>query len=466
MEGGPAGTLHSAGDGAMSGATQRFINYAEGANEENMKIRIFNTSIYIHLIISIIVIIILEICFFLFFNGILNIAEDRIIAAKIVYQFTVASTILTILTTPYNAIINAHENMKYYSIVGMILTLIKLLIAITIIYVSCDKLILYGFLMMSITLINYIIVGTYCYNKYPECRLNIKKYYDKNVVKNMFNFASYTFLTTASSMFSVYGGNIVINNFFGTTINAAQGVASQISGQLMVFSNNMLMAVNPVIGKKAGAKDFSSMIKYALSSSKFSYFILLLFASPFIIETHWIMKFWLKNIPEWAIVFCRLEILRKLLDQLLVGLRNSIISEGSIGRYSLIQSILYVLPLPITWTLFHFQFSPIWLYIIWILFLNLLASYNILRQAILHCHLNIKDFYNNLILRTFTPTIIIFITGLIPYYIFQESFIRIMLTLIFTTISFLISVWYIGFSKEEKKIVLNIFESIKNKIKK
>ena len=268
-------------NGGMAGATQRFINYAEGAGLKENKIKIFNASISIHLGISLISFVVLEIAFFLFFNGILNIPTDRIYAAKWIYQFSVLSTILTIQTTPYNALINAHEDLKYYSIVGFIFTFIKLIIAILIVYISTDKLILYGILTTISCLLNIIIVQTFCRFHYDECIFSPRKYFDKNIAKEMLSYASYTFLTTITSASSVYGGNIVVNNFFGTSINAAQGVASQISGQLMVFPNNLLMAINPIIGKSAGNKDYNSMIKYALTSSKLSFFILLFFCNTF-----------------------------------------------------------------------------------------------------------------------------------------------------------------------------------------
>ena len=450
-------------NGAMGGSTQRFINYAEGSGQLSEKKKIVNASIIIHLFISLIALVVFEIAYFIFFNGVLNIPEGRIYAAKWIYQFTVISTLLTIQTTPYNALINAHEDLKFYSIVGAVFTLIKLTIAIIIIYSNYDKLIMYGFLITISSLLNIIIVRIYCHKKYVECTFNPKRYFEKQKAKEMFSFAGYTLLTTATSMFSVYGGNIVINNFFGTTINAAQGVASQISGQLMIFSNNMLMAINPVIGKRAGSKDYNSMIKYALTSSKLSYLILLFFAAPFILEANWIMTLWLKNVPAWAVIFCQLEITRKLLDQFLIGLRNAIIAEGNIKRYTRIQSFLYISPLPVTYLFFAWNFSPIWLYIIWILCLNIFAGYNILKQAKLHCKLKINDFFNQLFFRCMATTIIIFVIGIIPHFLFTDSFIRLITVCLLTTIVFCITGWYIVLTKDEIAIIKNTIPQIKAK---
>ncbi|RGZ54917.1 hypothetical protein DW982_10410 [Phocaeicola plebeius] len=452
-------------NGSMAGATQRFINYAEGAGQETEKRRIVNASIFIHFCISFVALIAFEIAYYFFFNGILNIPHDRIYAAKIIYQFTVISTLLTIQTTPYNALINAHEDLKYYSIIGCIFTFIKLLIAIIIVVTSHDKLILYGFFTTITSLLNIIIVRIYCHKKYTECIFSPKKYLDSHTIKKMFSFASCTLLTTVTSMISTYGGNIVINKFFGTSINAAQGVSSQISGQLMVFSNNMLMAVNPVIGKKAGAKDYHSMIKYAITSSKLSYLILLFFAVPFIIEADWIMTFWLKNVPDWAVIFLRFEIARKLLEQLIIGIKNAVVAEGNIKQLSRVQSIIYLLPLPITYILFYYGFQPVWLYITWILCLNIIAGYNIITQARKHCNLDIRVYFNSLIYKCLSVSIIIIIFGYIPHVLLQQSFVRIIIVTLTVSTAYIIMTWNISLSNEEKNIIKNIILTTQTKIK-
>lgn len=291
-----------------------------------------------------------------------------------------------------------------------------------------------------------------------------KRYFDVKVAKEMLSFAGCAFLTTLTSALSVYGGNLVINNFFGTSINAAQGVASQISGQLMVFPNNFLMAINPVIGKSAGAKDYGSMIKYALTSSKLSFLILLFFAVPFIIEANWIMKIWLKNVPEWAVIFCQLEVVRRLFDQLLVGIHNSINAEGHIKRYSMTQSVLYVMPLPICIVLFSLGYSPVWLYICWILFLNVFASYNAILQAYRYCHLCRKDFFTLLVFRCFLVALIMVGAGLIPHYLISNPIIRFMTVGLFTSLTFIVSVWYIAFTLDEKRIAVSAIRQIKTKV--
>lgn len=206
------------------------------------------------------------------------------------------------------------------------------------------------------------------------------------------------------------------------------------------------------------------MIKYALTSSKLSFFILLFFAIPFILETNWIMSIWLKNIPEWAIIFCQLEVIRRLLDQLLVGLRNAINADGHIKYYSKIQSFLYILPLPITFILFSYGFQPVWLYISWILCLNIFASYNVIQQAHRYCHLNRKIFFTSLVSRCIIVAMIMATVGSFPHFFIGPSLWRSFLVGMLTSISFIISVWYLALTDIEKQIAVHIIQLIKSKI--
>ena len=154
---------------AMASATQRFMSYSEGAGEKEKQKAIFNVSFILHFIISIIVGVALLIAGYFFFNDILNIPENRTLAAKIVYGSLIISTMFTVMTVPYDATMNAHENMKYYAIVGIIESFLKLAVALICVYTIHDKLIVYGILMACIPLITLSIMRIYCHKYYEEC---------------------------------------------------------------------------------------------------------------------------------------------------------------------------------------------------------------------------------------------------------------------------------------------------------
>ena len=450
---------------AMSSTTQRFINYAEGAGSRERQKNIFTVSVSIHFLLSLLMVIIFEIAYFFFFNGILNIPPERISSAKWIYQFMLLSTVLTIQTVPYNSIINAHENMRYFSIIGILGTVMKLIIALVVVYVYTDKLILYGFLTTAVSLLIMIIMRVYCHRHYSECVFSLRKYYDKNLMKSMTSFAGWGLVNSSSSMFAQYGMGIVLNSFFGTILSAAQGVANQISGQLMVFSRTMLMAINPIIGKKAGSKDLNSMIHISLLSSKLSFLILAFFACPFFIEGPYILKLWLGNVPEWSILFFRFEVMRNLLDQITISLTSAIMAEGRIKYYSIYRGITYFLPLPITILCFKLGASPYWFYIIWIFMWNVIGNFIILYYSHVNCKMSYRTFFKEVAIPCISILSTSIIIGSIPTIIMHTSFIRLIIVCILSCCTFILVTWNYGVNKYEKSIFITATQQIKNKIK-
>ena len=189
-----------------------------------------------------------------------------------------------VMSVPYNAAINAHENMRYFAIIGVFESLLKLLVAFATIYVLGDKLIVYGILMACIPFVTLTILRIYCHRHYEECVVSLRRYFRKDLFREMTSFAGWNFLGSTSSLIGNYGMGVVLNHFFGTLLNAAQGIANQLNGQLLSFSNNMLKAASPLIAKNEGAGDRSSMLQVSMLANKYSFFLLAILAIPAIIE--------------------------------------------------------------------------------------------------------------------------------------------------------------------------------------
>lgn len=447
---------------AMASATQRFMSYSEGEGNKEKQKKIFNISIVLHFAISLLVGVVLLIAGYFFFNGILNIPSGRVDAAKVVYGSLVVSTMFTVMTVPYDAAMNAHENMKYYAIVGIFESLLKLAVAFACVYTSKDKLIVYGSLMACIPLITLTIMRIYCHRHYSECVVRPRKYWDKYLMKEMTGFAGWNFLGTASGMFSQYGMSIVLNYFWGTILNAAQGVANQISGQLMTFSNTMLKALNPVIIKSKGHGDNMSMLRYSLIGCKYAYLLLALFAIPFILETPYILKIWLKNIPEWAIIFCQLQIVRSLVEQLTISINSSISAQGQIKSVSIWKSILGIQPIIFTAIFFYFRFPPYTMYIIWILCGGISYGIVSLYYAKKLCSLKIRNYFFSVLLPCLLFSTIMLIIGYLPQIFFEASITRVILTVICTSITMTVC-GTMFLNKDEKHIIVETMKKVFHK---
>lgn len=389
---------------SLSSATQRFLNVAEGEGDFN-KVRLyFNNSIIIHWALAGMMVAIFIIAGFFFFNGILNIPDGKHVDAIVVYGCLLVSTVFSITVVPYEAEINAHENMLFFSIVGIIDVALKFLIAFAVLYFDSDKLIFYAILMAVESFLIRYICQFYCKRKYEECKhKNLRESFDRAIIRQMTSFAGWNMVNIATGMISLFGMNIVVNHYFGTNVNAAMGIATQLSGVMMGLSANMIKAVTPVIMKSEGGNQHDKMLQYTYASCKFSYLIFSVCCIPVLFFIHPILKLWLTEVPQWTDIFCIVLIIATLIDQMTVVLYQSIMAGGDIKFYNIFRSITNILPLLVSVLMFQYgNFPPYWALINWGIYKCLLGGAVNLYFSNKNLHLNLHYF----IKKVFTPSIL------------------------------------------------------------
>lgn len=450
---------------SMAGATQRFMSFAEGEGDIEKQKRIFNVTVILHFFISILLGIFLLILGYFFFNGILSIPADRIYAAHIVYYFMIVSTMFTVMTVPYDAVINAHENIFYYAIVGIIESLLKLAAALIVVNTFTDKLIVYGGCMAGISLIVLIIMRIYCHKHYEECIFYFKEHYDKELMTEMTSFASWNFFGSFVIIISLNGQGLILNHFFGTLLNSAQGITSQINGQLQTLSNNMLKALNPILNKSAGANDNELLLKSTMLGAKYSTALFLLVAIPVFIEVPYILKLWLNTIPEWTIVFIRFQILKSFIEFQFSTLPGAIVAVGKIKRYTFWSVISNILQLPVIYLFYKFNFPPYYMYISTIIFGNIIVYMFALYYVQKYCGLSINLYFKNVLYPLYLFLILTLITLFLIRNIVSINTIASLIFFIIISFSFsAIYFYFIGCTKEERNLFSNIFKNIIDKV--
>lgn len=448
----------------LANATQRFMSYAEGQGQIKRKRQVFNVSVVLHILIACVTVLLLLAAMRPFFYGILNIDTDRIFAAKIVYLCLVFSTMLTIINVPYDAVMNAHENMLYYSIIGIFESLLRLAVAYAVVYTTKDKLVLYGVLMTGIPLITLTIMKVYCHRHYEECVISPHKYWDGSLVKQIAGFSGWNFLTAISSLFSAQGIGIVLNHFFGTILNAAQGVANQVNGALSNFSENMMKALNPVITKNAGSGQINSMNRATIAGCKFSAMLTMFFAIPLSLEVEYILGLWLKEVPPWAALFVVLQLIQSVILQMGKSASTAVYAQGNIKQYAIWKSIMNAMPVFLVWLAFTLGGSPIWLYIPMIVVLAIGGNIVIVSFAHKQCGLDISSYIKSVVLPIVGSSIIMIICGAVPVLLLPSGFIRLIIACIATTLGLFVSALLFAISKEEQQEILGVIkEMIGNK---
>jgi hypothetical protein len=277
----------------------------------------------------------------------------------------------------------------------------------------------------------------------------------------MTSFAGWNFLGSTSSLIGNYGMGVVLNHFFGTLLNAAQGIANQLNGQLLSFSNNMLKAASPLIAKNEGAGDRGSMLQVSMLANKYSFFLLAILAIPAIIEMPFLLKVWLKNVPEWAVVFTQLLLFRSLIDQSVAVFHTSIAAEGHIAKYNKLVVLFDILPILVTCLLFANGYSPVMMYVVMIVIMGFgkggLKVYFMKRN----CGMRLSEFVQLVLVPISVVSFLAFFAGFIISYSFDTGWMRLGIVLLCEGIVFLISTWYFGMTGKERIAARNIVSQIK-----
>ncbi len=446
---------------AMASSTQRFMSYSEGQGSSEKKLVIFNVSIVLHIFIAFLVGLLLIVGGIIFFTRILNIPEDRLFAAEIVYGSLIVSTVFTVLSVPYDAVMNAHENMRYFAFVGIIESLLKLSAAFFCVYTTYDKLIVYGILMACIPIVSLTIMRVYCHRKYAECKVNLRTYFSKKDAKEIISFAGWNFLGSIATFVGNYGQGIIANVFFGVIVNASMGVVRQLQGQLAVLNSNLLKALNPIITKSEGAGDRSLMIKWTLRGCKFSYIIVVWIVIPLWIEAEYILSIWLKKVPEGTVLFFRLQMIRFLLEQTAICLNTSLSAVGAVKETNLQASILSLVPIFVCYFLFRSGFQAEWLYISFII-VTFIQNFLKAKLCKKYCDINYINYIQDTIAPIFFLTFLMLLIGNIPSVLFGPSFIRLIYTFLFSWIALFIACYIYSLKDEERKYIKTSFIKVYN----
>jgi O-antigen/teichoic acid export membrane protein len=446
---------------AMTVSTQRYISHNIGeGNLENVK-RIFANSVILHISIAFLLVIFIEVAGLYFLNYKLKIDPARLYIANIVFHFVVVSTFFTIISVPYDAIINAHENMMFLAIVGIVESIMKLLIALYLFISLQDRLLMYALLIMLCTIIIRAVKQLYVRKKYKETHGNYFKLYSKETLKELSSFAGWNLFGSFSYVARNQGMSILLNFFFSTVVNAAFGIANQVASQMNFFCSAMLQALNPQIMKSEGAKDRNRMLQFSMLACKLGFLLLAFIAIPCISEMKSILEAWLKVVPDHTIYFCSLILTAAMINQLTAGLDSAIQATGKIKNYMLLGGSIKLAIIPISYIFLRLKIP---LYYVMGLYSFFEAIGGIVRVNVLgrEAGLSAKVFLSEVIFKVApVATVIILLNFFFSLYWHYEF--RWLISIPISSLLFLILAYFISLSPSERNILTNLFMSIKAK---
>lgn len=444
---------------SMSIATQRFLNYEMGRKRDGMLAEIFSNSFISYCAFAVVAVILAETIGLWFVINKLVIPPSRLTAAIYVYQFSILTFVVNLLSVPYNAAIIAHEKMSAFAYISILEALGKLLIAYLVVISPIDNLILYGLLMFLIALAIRSVYSIYCKRNFLECKVRWRL--NKDILKQLFGFSGWMLAGTISHLFNTQAINILVNIYFGPALNASRAISVQVYNAINSFAVNFMMATRPQVVKSYAQKKMDYVYKLTFSSSKLSYILLVLLSLPILLETDYVLKLWLKNVPEYTSLFVKLS----LIDLLVISAFSPIASlsqaSGKIKNYQLIISIGFLSIFLITW-LAYFVGFPVYSTFIISIFFNILG----LVARIYELKISQNFPFGSYIKKVFVPICLSFMLIVcggwaIHVYVLSASSIMSLLSCvgIYLLWGTIIS-WCVVLNKEEKIIAKNIIYKV------
>ena len=443
----------------LASSSNRYFSYEIGKNDNVQLSRVFSISVILYFIVILLIIALSESIGLWFMYAKMTIPECRMRAAQWVYQFSILSFCVTLLATPYKSMIIAKEKMDIYAYVGILEVVLNLLLALGLKSVkNIDYLIVYSVLMFVIQVIVNSVYVLYSLKYYTASRFVF--FWESKLAKEIAIFSGWNFFGAIASVIRSQGINMLLNVFFNPAINAARGLAYQVSNALNSFSTNFYTAVRPQVVKYYAQDNLEETIKLVFRSSKMTYFFMLCLSVPVIVFINPVLGIWLKDIPQHTSMFSILVIITALVDSMSLPLMTLAQATGRIRTYQSVVGTLLILNLPISYVLLKCGCSAEFtMYVaIFIAVVSLVARLFILKKIVF---LSITRYCKEVLFCVFKVTIVAFIISiLIRQLLFSKSdSIMFAVSFVLSLILTILVTYYLGLTVDERKAIYGFVKS-------
>lgn len=437
---------------AMVSSTQRYLNFelATG-NDEKLK-SIFNTSLQIHALIALAIILLGETVGLWFVMNKLVIPETRMTAAMCVYQCSILSCVVGIMSTPYNADIIAHEKMSAFAYISILDVSLKLLIVYLLVISPYDKLIVYAILVLAIQLLIIYIYARYCNKHFKESLIECK--INRPLLKEMAGFAGWSFWGNLAGILYTQGLNMMLNIFFGPVVNAARAIAVQVQAAVQQFVGNFQMALNPQITKNYASGNLDQMHSLMFRSARFSFLLLFFISLPVILETEFILSVWLKTVPDDAVIFTQIMICISLIYTTANPCVIANQATGKVKVYQMVVGGILLTILPISYVVLKLG-APAYSVFIVHFCVESVAQFSrmyMLRKLI---NLPMTQYLQNIYIPIVSTVAVSIVLPVIVHMQMEDGWLRFIAVGCTSVVSVGFSVFFIGFSKHERLYFLD-----------
>ena len=449
--------------GVLSSAISRFLSFEIGAGNQDRLRKVFSTSLQIQWGMVLAMIVLMEVVGVWFLNAKLNIPLHRMEAANWVLQCSIFTFALNLLGLPYLAAIMSHERMNAYAYISILEVLLKLVAVFVLSAAACDKLKVWAVMLMLISLVVFLLYRGYGRRNFLECRG--RRVFDRALLKEITGFSGWNFIGASSAVLRDQGVNILLNLFYGTAVNAARAASMQVSVAISGFSSNIMAALNPQITKAYASGNREYMMTLIRQGSRFSFYLLLFFSLPVLIETPMVLDLFLKDVPEHTVLFVRLILISVMMESISAPLITAMLATGNIRNYQIVVGGLQLLNFPLSYVLLYWGFFPEVTVVVSIVcsVFSFLARLFMLRGMI---GLQSGAFFTKVFLRVWKVALL---SAVLPYllYVWMDGGIgRLLLVCLASVFSTVGMIYYVGCDLSDRMYLKDKLEGLKKKWRK
>ena len=438
---------------SLSGAASRFISFSIGKNDERELRSTFASIKLMHWILAGLVIVIGETLGLWFVLEKLILPTDRVLAALICYQFSLATSVVSIVSVPYNSLIIGHEKMSVYAYISILEVFLKLGLVYLLMVLPFDKLVVYGILTFLVQILIRSVYNYYCKKTFRETSESMK--YDKVIFFDVLKFASWTFTGQLAYIGYTQGINILMNMFFGPIVNAARGVAVQVQTAAGILVKNFQVAIRPQIIKSWAQNELTNMHQLIVVSTRYSFYLTAILAFPLIWNAEHILILWLTEIPMHTVEFVKIILYSMLADAFCHGMIVSVHATGELKKFQTYESAVLLSVVPIAYCLLKFYSvsaeSVMWVYFYIQIIAQLVRMIIVLPQI----KMDWKYYIVNVFPRVVVVLLFLFMPILLYNFSYESTFFM-TLFILFVSFAYAIAVIFLfGTTREEKTFIIS-----------
>lgn len=432
-------------------AIQRFLTYEMGRKDNNLN-GVFCSSINVIFILAIIMLILLEVAGLWFLNNKVNIPASSYSAAQWVFQFSVLTCIVNVISIPYNALVIAHEKMNAFAFISILQVVLTCACAYCLSFLD-NRLFYYALFMALVGVIIRIIYQVYCMRNFAETKYHL--IIDREQIKQILKFAGVSTTSGILQVISSQGIVFVINWTFGVALNAVYTIALQLKNSVLSFAQNIQKAIAPQITKTYASGELSAHKKLVYGGSKMEVFMIYFIMIPFMFRTEYIMKLWLGDVPSHTVIFMQSIIFLSLTYAAFEPIRTSVLATNKIAKFMIVPDAINLVSLPIAYYIGNLSGRPSYL-IITVVGIEVLMCILRTYYAVKVTELRTREIFVKILYPSLSVVILTSIVCFILSSVFDENLIGLLELLALNSIALCLIIYFVGISKEEKKQIQNI----------